>query len=336
MATRRIGFLGYDGVQGIDLVGPAEAFAAVPAEENGAPTPYEVVVIGLRGRRFVTEAGITMQADATVPTSMRLDTLIIPGGQGLRENDAGATAAVWIKDRAPHIRRIASVCTGIYALAPTGLLNGRRVTTHWRHVPNVARCFPGLRVEGDPLFLKDGPFYTSAGITAGIDLALALIEEDCGSRVALAVARELVVFVKRPGGQNQFSEPLQFQAIAGDRCADLVAWIAGHLAGDLSVEALAARACLSGRQLSRVFRDTYGTSPAAFVEDLRLKEAGNRLAIGARRVGIKGVARSVGFASVDGFRRAFERRFGVTPSAYRQRFASPPKSKMAGRLRGRG
>src|SRR5690242_8654972 len=125
MATRRIGFLGYDGVQGIDLVGPAEAFAAVPAEggENGTAVPYEVVVIGLRGRRFVTEAGITMHADATVPTSMRLDTLIIPGGGGLRENDAGPRAAAWIKDRAPHIRRIASVCTGIYALAPTGLLD---------------------------------------------------------------------------------------------------------------------------------------------------------------------------------------------------------------------
>ena len=144
-------------------MGPAEAFAAVPAEggENGSPVPYEVVVIGLRGRRFVTEAGITIRADASVPTSMRLDTLIIPGGSGLRENNAGAAAAAWITDRAPHIRRIASICTGIYGLAPTGLLNGRRVTTHWRHVPNVAQRFPTLRVEGDSLFLKDGQFYTS-------------------------------------------------------------------------------------------------------------------------------------------------------------------------------
>jgi transcriptional regulator GlxA family with amidase domain len=338
MSTRRIGFLGYDGVQGIDLVGPAEAFAAVPAADGDleALPPYQVVVIGLRGRRFVTEAGLTMRADAVVPTSMRLDTLIIPGGYGLRENDASAKAAAWITDRAPHIRRIVSVCTGIYALAPTGLLNGRRVTTHWRHVDSVARRFPELRVEGDPLFLKDGKFYTSGGITASIDLALALIEEDCGSRVALAVARELVVFLKRPGGQNQFSEPLQFQATAGDRFADLMAWIAGHLAGDLSVEALAARACLSSRQLTRVFRESYGASPAAFVQDLRLKEAGNRLAIGARRVGIKNVARSVGFTSVDGFRRAFERRFGVTPGAYRARFASTPKTTMASRVRVRG
>jgi transcriptional regulator GlxA family with amidase domain len=330
MTTRRIGFLGYDGVQGIDLVGPAEAFAAVTAE-SGTESPYEVVVIGLRGRRFVTESGLKMHADATVPTTMRLDTLMIPGGRGLRENDAGPRAAAWIKDRAPHIRRIASICTGIYGVAPSGLLDGRRVTTHWRHVRNVARQFPQLRVEADPLFIKDGSFYTSAGVTAGIDLALALIEEDCGSHAALAVARELVMFLKRPGGQNQFSEPLRFQALGTDRFADLVGWISGHLADDLSVEALAQRASLSSRQLSRTFKQTYGTSPASFVEELRLREAGNRLSAG--RVAIKNVARSVGFTSVDGFRRAFERRFGVTPSAYRHRFGAT--ARVASRARGK-
>lgn len=321
MPQRRIGILGYDGTQGLDVVGPMEAFAAVPPDADGGVPPYTVVLIGLAGRRFCTESGLVMQAHTVAASPrLRLDTLIIPGGRGLRETGAGARAATWIRTRAPQLRRIASVCTGVYALAATGLLDGRRVTTHWAYAEDLARRFPKLRVEADALYLKDGPFYTSAGITAGIDLALALIEEDCGPRAALAAARYLVMFLKRPGGQNQFSEPLRFQADAADRFADLVAWMSGHLDGDLSVDALAARVYMSPRHFSRTFRHTYGTSPAAFVEQLRLGEAGRRLC--ASRVGIDRVARSVGFGSSDGFRRAFERRFGVSPRAYRSRFTS--------------
>lgn len=318
MTKRRIGILGYDTIQGLDVVGPAEAFAAVPDQDG--ESPYEVLILGLNGRRFVTEAGLVMHAQSVVSPNLRLDTLIVPGGRGIRTGEQAKRAAEWIKARASGIRRIASVCTGIYALAETGLLDGRRVTTHWRFADEVARKFPRLNMDRDAIFLKDGPFYTSAGITAGIDLALAMIEEDLGPHAALAAARELVVFLKRPGGQNQFSEPLQFQASSADRFADLVAWINGHLDGDLSVEALAARVFLSPRQFSRSFRDAYGTSPADFVERVRLSEACNRLA--SRRASVERVANSVGFVTADGFRRAFERRYGVSPRQYRRRFTS--------------
>ncbi len=322
MTPRRIGILGYDGIQALDLVGPAEALAAVRAPEdgNGGTAPaYEVVIIGLTGKRFVAETGLRLLADTTAAAPPRLDTLIVPGGCAMRESGTARRTADWVAAHAGQIRRIASICTGIYGLAPTGLLDGRRVTTHWRFARDLAQRYPKLRVESDALYIKDGPFYTSAGITAGIDLALALIEEDHGPSQALAVARELVVYLKRPGGQDQFSEPLQFQLQSADRFADLTAWMAGHLNADLSVEAMAARTFLCARQFSRVFRKTYGTSPAAFVEELRLGEASRRLS--SRRVNVDSVARSVGYQSVDVFRRAFERRFGVSPSSYRSRFA---------------
>ena len=325
MTQRRIGILGYDGIQALDLVGPAEAFAAVRAEAgddgNGsAARAYDIVIIGLTGKRFTSETGLTLQADTTIAKPVRLDTLIIPGGHAMRTAQTSAKTAAWITSRASSVRRIASVCTGVYGLAPTGLLDGRRVTTHWRFARDLAQRFPKLRVEPDALFIKDGPFYTSAGITAGIDLALALIEEDHGPTQALAVARELVVYLKRPGGQQQFSEPLEFQLKSADRFADLTAWMAGHLRSDLSVETMAARTFVGARQFSRVFKEAYGVSPAAFVEELRLSEASRRLS--ARRISVDSVAGSVGYQSVDVFRRAFERRFGVSPGSYRSRFAT--------------
>lgn len=323
MASRRIGILGFDRLQALDLTGPADVFRsdalAAPEFSEGGTAPYEVVVIGLDGRRFVTSSGLRITAQLTIPTRTELDTLIIPGGAGLREPGMADRAARWIESRAPDIRRIASVCTGIYALAPTGLLDGREVTTHWAFAADVQRRFPKLRVDPDAIFRKDGRFYTSAGITAGIDLALALLEEDLGSEASLAVAREMVVYLKRAGGQNQFSEPLRFQLESNDRFADLAAWIPTHLRTDLSVEALARRACLSVRQFSRAFKERFGVSPATFVEQARLNEACRRLS--ARRTNIETVARSVGYTSDDAFRRAFERRFGVSPKQYRSRFS---------------
>jgi transcriptional regulator GlxA family with amidase domain len=322
MPVRRIGLLGFDSIQALDLAGPADAFgsdalAAPEYSPNGQP-PYEVVVIGLTSRRFTASSGLEFHARHVVPRNVQLDTLIVPGGAGLRRGDLADRAAEWIVSRASRIRRIASVCTGIYGLAPTGLLDGRSVATHWAFVTDVQRRFPNLRVEPDALFLKDAKFYTSAGITAGIDLALAMIEEDLGPNAALAVAREMVVYLKRSGGQQQYSEPLRFQVEATDRFADLSAWIPAHLKSDLSVEALAERACLSVRQFTRAFKARFDTTPAAFVEEARLHEACDRLA--ARRASIESVARSVGYGSDDAFRRAFERRFGVSPGHYRARF----------------
>jgi transcriptional regulator GlxA family with amidase domain len=324
MRAKRIGFLGFDGMVALDLIGPLEAFATAVVDDGrgGVLRGYEVIVIGLT-RTFTSDSGVAFTAQRTLQNSPALDTLVIPGGEGIRRPDASAKVAAWLKGRAGKIRRIASVCTGIYGLAAAGLLDGRRVTTHWRFASELALRFPKLKVDPNALFVKDGPMYTSAGVTAGIDLALALIEEDYGPGVALHVARELVVYLKRPGGQEQYSEPLQFQTRSSNRFADLAAWMTGHLQQDLSVEALAQKACLCPRHFSRQFRNAFGNTPGAFVEDLRLSEARRRLAM--RGATIESVADSVGFHSPDAFRRVFERRFGVNPSSYRRVFGADPQ-----------
>ncbi len=320
----RIGLLGFDGVNALDLIGPLEVFAnaaELQALEQPRRPTYQTVVIGLRRGAFTAESGVTFRPHCDSRSAPPLDTLIVPGGKGLREPRCNAAAAKWIGERAPKTRRVVSVCTGAFGLAPTGLLDGRRVTTHWRWAPVLAQRFPALRVDGSALFLKDGKYYTGGGISAGIDLALALVEEDLGPRAALAVAREMVVYLKRPGGQEQYSEPLRAQTRAADRFAELVAWIDGHLDRDLSVEALAQRTCLSARHFSRRFNAAFGRTPADYVEDARMGEARQRLSGSSRN--IEDIARSLGFGGPDTFRRAFERRFGLSPSQYRERFGLP-------------
>ena len=318
-----IGILGYDGVTALDLVGPADAFSTAnevaQTLHSGAP-PYRVTVLGLSRRSFVAESGLRFEAHTVLKDVQPPDTLIVPGGSGLRESETSAQLVAWLHAHGQDCRRIASVCTGIYGLAASGLLDGRTVATHWRFARDVAERFPKLRVDDNALYLRDGRYYTSAGITAGIDLSLALIEEDLGPRIALAVARDLVVYLKRPGGQAQYSEPLRMQVLSSDRFADLAAWIVGHLADDLSVETLAARASLSPRQFSRRFTAVFGSTPARYIEDLRMSEA--RRMLGQDGVSIQRVAAAVGFASADVFSRAFERRFGLSPGAYRERFGS--------------
>ena len=328
MRTRRIGIIGFDGVNALDVIGPSEAFATARVEEGqGRPgRAYEIVMLGLSNRRFVAESGIVFHPHTTLQAAPRLDTIIIPGGCGLRRPATTGAVARWIQTRAAQTRRVVSVCTGIYGLAASGLLDGRRVTTHWRFAADVARRFPRLQMEPNALFLRDGNFYTSAGVTAGIDLALALIEEDLGSGVALTVARELVVYLKRSGGQEQYSEPLQFQTQANDRLTELAGWIASNPGRDLSVAALARRACLSPRHFVRRFKDAFGQAPGGFVQDHRLDEARRRLA--AANVSIDAIAASVGFKSADAFRRAFQHRFRVTPGRYRRRFGLGDEAKL--------
>ena len=323
MTPLPIGFLGYEQANALDLVGPAEAFASAFRDTGKGKFErcYEVSIIGLTRRAFTAESEIVFQPTATIENAPKLDTLIIPGGCGLRLPDVNRKVTDWIIERAKGTRRIASVCTGIYGLAATGLLDGRRATTHWRFASDVAKRFPKLRMEPNALFVKDGKFYTSAGVTAGIDLALAMIEEDFGSKVALSVAREMVVYLKRSGGQEQYSEPLQFQTNSSDRFAELVAWMTNNPTKQMSVESLARRASLSPRQFFRRFKEHFGSSPAMFVETLRLNEARRRLSVGESS--IEGVAESVGFNGADSFRRAFERRFRVTPSKYRRSFGLP-------------
>lgn len=315
MKPIRVGILGYDGVQALDVVGPSDAFTVVAI--NGSPC-YEVVIIGTSARSFTAESGVIFHPHQNLRTAPALDTLIVPGGRGLRGARTNSQISQWISDRAGKIRRIACVCTGTYGIAPTGLLDGREITTHWRFADDLQKRFPKLKVNRNALFLKDGPFYTSAGITAGIDLSLALIEEDFGPRVALAAARELVVYMKRTGGQEQYSEPLQFQVNSADQFSELAAWILRNLDADLSLNVLAKRACLSPRHFSRRFKRGFGGTPASFVGKLRLDEARRRLL--AQNQTIEQIAKSVGFHSDDAFRIAFERRFGVKPSSYRRGF----------------
>ena len=322
MTPKRIGLIGFDGVVAIDLAGPAEAFACAEIRD-GKSLPercYEVLTIAESNRPFISESGLIFTPHKTFKNAPSFDTLIVPGGSGLRQERIARVVSTFVRSRARYTRRIVSICTGIYGLAPTGLLAGRKVTTHWHHAHAVARRFPDLQVHDNAIFLKDGPFYTSAGATAGIDLSLSLIEEDHGPRVALAVARELVVYLKRSGGQEQYSEPLQFQTQSVSRLSELSTWMLSHLNGDLSVEALAAKACLCPRHFSRRFKLEFGNTPADFVERLRLDEARRRLATGENSV--ENVGTSVGFKSADAFRRAFERRLGLNPTDYRRRFAT--------------
>jgi transcriptional regulator GlxA family with amidase domain len=319
--VKRIGIIGFDDVVAIDICGPADAFS-VANDVGGEPKPaYEIVVIAESGKPFLSESGLVFKPHRTFNSAPPLDTLIVPGGSGIRNPAINKSVVGFVKERARLTRRIASVCSGIYGLAPTGLLAGRKVATHWEQAANVARSFPDLNVNGNAIYIKDGSFYTSGGATAGIDLALALIEEDCGRRVSLTVARKLVVYLRRSGGQEQYSEPLQFQIESVSRFSEVTTWIVSHLNTDLSVETLAERACLCPRHFSRLFKSEVGTSPADFVERLRVDEARRRLGSGDNS-SIKNIALSIGFRSADAFRRAFERRLGVTPSDYRGRFNS--------------
>jgi transcriptional regulator GlxA family with amidase domain len=325
MARKRVAILGFEGAMALDIVGPYDAFsvAATSTEISQPQTCYEVVVAGITKDCFAAESGMIFKPHVTMRNALPVDTVIVPGGVGLRVPKTQNAVAAWIKSVAPKVRRIATVCTGIYGVAPTGLLDGQKVTTHWKHAEDLALKFPRLRVDASALYRNEGKMYTCGGITAGIDLSLALIEEDYGPSVALAVARELVVYLKRSGGQEQFSEPLRYQSQAKNAFADLAAWIQGHLNEDLGVEQLARRVHLSPRHFSREFRQAFGMSPAKFVSEARLNEARARLV--SPRQTVEAVADSLGFSSADGFHRAFERRFGVAPSRYKIQFSSGTK-----------
>ncbi len=329
MSPKHIVIIGYDDITSLDLSGPLEAFSSAYLEDaSGNRQPcYKVTIAALGAKTFRSESGLLMTASCFLSSLRHLDTLLIPGGAGMRTTDANLKLANWISRRGNGIRRIASVCTGIFGVAPTGLLNRRRVTTHWKFAGELAARFPLLRIDANALYIRDGKFYTSAGVTAGIDLSLALIEEDFGPEVALAVARELVVYVKRPGGQEQFSEPLKFQVASTSRFADLVAWMLAHLDQDLSVDTMAGRVNLCPRQFSRRFTAEFNNSPAAFVQRLRLDEARKRLS--AASCTVESVADSVGFRDPDSFRRAFVQCFGVAPKHYRSRFLANSKSRRA-------
>ena len=247
------------------------------------------------------------------------DTLIVPGGPGVDAAAADTVLVDWVRQRTKKARRVASVCTGAFLLGASGALDGRRAVTHWSYCAELARRFPAVRVESDPIFVRDGSVWTSAGVTAGIDLALALVEEDLGRSVALAVARYLVVFLKRPGGQAQFSEALSMQS-AEDEFGALHEWINKHLFDDLSLAMLADQAGMSERSFSRHYAEATGVTPARAIERLRV-EAARRL-LSESRLPVKRISQRCGFGSEETMRRSFLRVLSATPNDYRARFSS--------------
>jgi len=313
---RRVLILAVDGVQSLDVMGPIETFC----DANGlVPGTYRIDVVGpARDGRITMSNGLKLGVDPLPEPPPRHDTLVVAGGEGARRASDDPALVDWIARASRRARRTTSICTGSYLLAAAGLLDGRRATTHWNYCAVLAQRYPEVDVDPDPLFVRDGNVWTSAGITAGIDLALALVEEDLGAEVALAVARLLVVFFKRPGGQSQFSGALAVQQASRPALRELQAWIAGHLDEDLSVAALADRAALSERSFSRAFRAEVGQTPAVYVESLRVERARALLEDGAQS--LDAVARATGFSSPEVLRRAFHRRVGVSPAAYRERF----------------
>lgn len=318
----RIDILTFPDGQLLDVAGPLQVFAScndLLAERDGPPA-YSLRVVSRDGGPVTMSSGLALMTDA-LTADAAADTLIVAGGRGVERAAADPPLLEWLRLQAPAVRRLASVCTGAFLLAAAALLDGRRAVTHWAHCARLAELHPRIRVEDDPIFIADGGIWTSAGVTAGIDLALAMIEEDLGRDVALAVARRLVVFLKRPGGQAQFSAALEVQT--SERFAALHGWMQANLAGDLSLPNLAARAGMSERSLLRHYAATVGTTPSRTVERLRVEAA--RLQLSDTDLPVKDVARRCGFGSEETMRRSFLRLLGTGPQAYRQRFAVAPR-----------
>jgi transcriptional regulator GlxA family with amidase domain len=318
---RTVEILAFPDVQLLDIAGPLQVFATanVISTRDGESAPYVMRVMAPGGATITTSAGLPLIASPLPSGRSRVDTLILAGGPGVRSAAQDATLVRWVKTHAGRARRVASVCTGAFLLGAAGLFDGRRAVTHWRECSELARRCPEAKVESDPIFVRDGAVWSSAGITAGIDLALALVEEDLGRDMALAVARHLVVFLKRPGGQSQFSTALS-QQMADDRFGALHDWMTNNVASNLSLPVLAERAGMSERTFSRRYVEATGHTPARAVERLRLETA--RRLLSDTRLPVKRIAERCGFGSEETMRRSFIRVLSATPQDYRARFSA--------------
>ncbi|RSS56306.1 helix-turn-helix domain-containing protein [Streptomyces sp. WAC07061] len=308
----------------LDVTGPAEVFA-LANRETGGRAGYEVTLAGPAAGPVRTSAGVRLLADTAFgEVGGRVDTLLVPGAVDMTEDGPVArtddAVVAWVRETAPHARRVASVCVGAHLLAAAGLLDGRTATTHWTTAAQLAAEHPRVTVDPDPIFVRAdrGRLWTGAGISACLDLALALVAEDLGEQAALAVARQLVMYLKRQGGQSQFSVPLSRPAAGRRDIDDLRLYIADHLDADLSAPALAARMCLSERHFARVFTQETGTSPAAYVEAARIEVA--RRVLETTDSPLDQVAAAAGLGSAETLHRAFRRQLATTPAAYRRRF----------------
>lgn len=321
----RVVLLAYDEMNLLDLCGPLQALVTASRSFGGrGPALYETIIASVDGGLITTGSGLAVM---TVPLSsldgVKIDTLIAPGGCKDAEFYAPPKLVSWIAQRAPKVRRLCSVCTGAFLLAAAGQLDGRRVATHWDWVARLRGLYPAIQIDSDKIFIQDGSTWTSAGVTAGIDLTLALIEEDFGHQVAIETARQLVMFIKRSGGQSQFSVPLAAQAHDSGKFADLHAWIAAHLNDDLSVERLAEQAGMAPRTFARTYAGKLGRTPAKTVEAMRLEAACR--ALEETDLPLKSIAVSAGYIEEQNLRRVFQRQLGVSPTEYRNRFSAHAK-----------
>ncbi len=316
-AIRQIVFLAYQHHQPLDLVGPLQVFAL--ANRESAAPEYDILVAALHPGRLETASGPSLMVDHGLDTLAAADTIVLPGGPGVAAAADNAELIAALRAAIPSVRRICSVCTGAFLLAPTGMLNGRKATTHWRSCAQLADQFRDIKVQPDSIYVNDGPVWTSAGVTAGIDMALALVEQDLGRDLAGRIARNLIVYLRRPGGQSQFSEPLALQGqSASGRYSKLLERVAVELEHPWSIEDLARAAGQSERTFQRRFTEITGQSPSATVEIIRVEQA--RIMLETTTVPQSAIARRAGFASIEHMRRAFHRRLGMAPGAIRELF----------------
>jgi transcriptional regulator GlxA family with amidase domain len=319
---RRIVILAFPGVQPLDVIGPAEVFAGADALAGGGA--YTVEVVAKEPGPITMRSGGYGLVPKTTTARCRgaIDTLIVAGGFGVAQAENDRALIRWIRSAARRSRRVTSVCSGSFLLAAAGLLEGRTCTTHWSSTAELARRHPELTVDPNPIFVRDGNVWTSAGVTSGMDLSLALVEEDAGREIAADVARWLVLFLQRPGGQAQFSSHLSTQMAEREPLRRLQSWIADNLDADLRVEALAERAAMSPRNFARFFRRETGMTPAAYVEVLRVERARQLLEEAGDPVEL--ISAHCGFGTPETMRRSFARRVGASPAEYRSRFHRTP------------
>jgi len=325
-APRRIVILAYPGMQSLDLAGPLEVFHGagelIRAEGRDAPG-YRVEIVAKEAAPLSTTSGLSIVPAATLTdTRGRIDTLIVPGGTGRTLAAGDPELLAWIRDASRRARRTAGVCTGAFLLADAGLLEGRRATTHWAWSEALAERHPGVEVDPDPIFIRDGDMWTSAGVTAGMDLALALVEDDHDRELALTIARHLVLFLRRPGNQSQFSATLVSQEPRREPLREMQRYVIENPAGEHTVEAMAERVHMSPRHFARAFRAEAGITPARYVERVRLEAARRRLEESSEPIGA--IARACGFGTPESMRRSFLRALEVGPAEYRRRFQAAP------------
>lgn len=312
---RHIAIVAFPGVQSLDIVGPYEVFAGAT---QLVPDAYRVELCAQAAGPIVSESGLTLTAGPLPAQDEPIDTLVLPGGNGVHTARHDTALIEWIRTTAPRCRRVATVCTGTFLAAEAGLLDGRTVTTHWARAERLQHDFPALTVDPDPIYTRDGAVWTSAGVTAGIDLALALVELDHGTEVAQTVARWLVMFLHRPGGQTQFAAPVWAPRAERSTVRAVQALVEAAPGGDHRLPAMAAAAAMSVRHFSRVFTDEVGETPGRYVERVRLEAARRELETTGDTLDV--IAARCGFGTAETLRRSFQRRLGVAPDSYRRRF----------------